>query len=74
MLNVLIRNTEIIDRIKTPRYNGGIAIEGEQIVAIDPNADVAAQTIIDAMSCVAVVQAEKHARSRASQNGVGNWQ
>lgn len=54
MLDVLIQNAEIIDGTKAPRYKGDIAIEGEQIVAIGPQAGVAAQTVIDAAGRVVV--------------------
>ncbi len=48
MLDILIRNAEIIDGTNTPGYRGDIAIEGDHIADIGSLEGATARTVIDA--------------------------
>jgi len=52
MIDVLIKNAEIVDGTKTPRYRGDIAIVGQKIADISRFDDTAAAHIIDAADLV----------------------
>jgi len=52
MIDVLIKNAEIVDGTKTPRYRGDIAIVGQKIADIGRFDDTAAAHIIDAADLV----------------------
>jgi N-acyl-D-amino-acid deacylase len=48
MVDILIRNAEIVDGTSAPSYRGDIGIEGDHIVDIGSLESVAAKTVIDA--------------------------
>jgi N-acyl-D-amino-acid deacylase len=54
MIDILIRNAEIVDGTSAPRYHGDVAIAGERIVQIGALQDAAARTVIEATGRVVV--------------------
>jgi N-acyl-D-amino-acid deacylase len=52
MLNILIRNGQVVDGSGAPRYRADVAIEGDHIVEIGGLEGAQAEAVVDAAGCV----------------------